>query len=51
MSVATHFTVSGCPQQFAQLSKQWLGFSPIVEQIQLPKVVQSSSPLPLEVRD
>ncbi|MFM1843713.1 MAG: hypothetical protein RLZZ490_2456, partial [Cyanobacteriota bacterium] len=31
-------------------SKQWLGFSPIVEQIQLPKVTPSSS-LPLEVRD
>ncbi|MFN9176210.1 MAG: glutamate racemase [Synechocystis sp.] len=51
MSVATHFTVSGCPQQFAQLSRQWLGFSPIVEQIQLPTLTPWSSPLPLEVRD
>lgn len=50
MSVATHFTVSGCPQQFAQLSRQWLGFSPIVEQIQLPQVA-APVPVPLEVQD
>jgi glutamate racemase len=29
------FCVSGCPQQFAQLSSQWLGYTPIVEQITL----------------
>lgn len=32
----THFCVSGCPQQFAQLSFQWLGCTPTVEKIQLP---------------
>ena len=42
MSIATHFTVSGCATQFAQLSQQWLGFNPIVEQISL-------SPLPMSV--
>ena len=50
MSVATHFTVSGCLQQFAQLSRQWLGFSPNVEQIQLPHVSPPAS-LTLERQD
>lgn len=27
----TRFVVSGCPQQFAQSSSQWLGFTPMVE--------------------
>lgn len=31
----THFYVSGCPEQFAQLSAQWLGFVPVVEQVNL----------------
>jgi glutamate racemase len=31
----TRFCVSGCPQQFAQSSSQWLGYTPIVEQITL----------------
>jgi glutamate racemase len=51
MSMATHFTVSGCPQQFAQLSRQWLGFTPIVEQVQLPRVRAFPSPLSVESRD
>lgn len=34
----TQFTVSGCPQQFAQLSVQWLGFTPAVEKVSLPAV-------------
>lgn len=29
----THFAVSGCPQQFAQSSMQWLGSTPMVEMV------------------
>lgn len=36
----TRFTVSGCAEQFAQLSVRWLGFTPIVHQ-----VAMSSAPL------
>ena len=50
MSIATRFTVSGCPQQFAELSQQWLGFTPMVEKISLP-CLSSFYPQPLEVRD
>ena len=32
----TRFCVSGCPQQFADLSVQWLGFTPAVEATTLP---------------
>ncbi|KPQ31610.1 MAG: glutamate racemase MurI [Phormidium sp. OSCR] len=32
----TRFGVSGCPKSFASLSRQWLGFVPEVEQVQLP---------------
>ncbi len=32
----TRFGVSGCPQSFASLSRQWLGFVPEVEQVKLP---------------
>ena len=39
----TRFVVSGCPQQFAKLSIQWLGFTPAVEKVCLPPAV--SSPL------
>jgi glutamate racemase len=31
----TRFAVSGCPQQFAQSSVQWLGYTPVTEQVQL----------------
>lgn len=34
----THFCVSGCPQQFAQLSVQWLGCTPVAEKVYLPTV-------------
>ncbi len=50
MSVATRFTVSGCAQHFTQLSRQWLGFSPLVEQIVLPPL-SSSLTLPLEIME
>ncbi|MGB3556961.1 MAG: glutamate racemase [Geitlerinemataceae cyanobacterium] len=32
----TRFGVSGCPEQFAQNSQQWLGFIPSVEKVCLP---------------
>ncbi len=38
----TRFGVSGCPQQFARLSVQWLGCTPAVEQVCLPM------PMPLQ---
>lgn len=47
MSVATYFAVSGCPHSFAELSQQWLGFRPSVEQIYLPTV--PASPVSLEI--
>lgn len=34
----TRFCVSGCPERFATLSKQWLGFTPRVEKISLPVI-------------
>jgi glutamate racemase len=33
---STRFCVSGCPNQFAQTSQQWLGELPVVENITLP---------------
>lgn len=45
----TRFCVSGCPQQFAKLSVQWLGCSPAVEQVYLPTM--SRLPMPLEFVD
>ncbi|NET58742.1 MAG: glutamate racemase [Symploca sp. SIO2E6] len=38
----TRFCVSGCPQQFAKLSLQWLGFTPAVEKVCLPSVALAS---------
>ncbi len=38
ITMPTKFYVSGCPQQFAQLSKQWLGCTPAVEKIYLPVI-------------
>ena len=32
----TRFCVSGSPKHFTQLSKQWLGFTPMVEKVYLP---------------
>lgn len=39
----TRFGVSGCPQSFAQLSRQWLGFLPSVEAVQLPELAVSAA--------
>jgi len=42
----TQFYVSGCPEQFAQVSVRWLGYIPEVEQVSLPLVpVDSTKPL------
>lgn len=43
----THFCVSGSPQKFAQLSRQWLGFTPIAEKVYLP--MPSTMPMTVEV--
>lgn len=43
----TRFGVSGSPEQFAQLSIQWLGCTPLVETVQLPTL----SPQPVSVED
>ncbi|MGB8690643.1 MAG: glutamate racemase [Microcoleus sp.] len=40
-ALPTRFCVSGPPQQFAELSVQWLGCTPAVEKISLPAVVRS----------
>ena len=45
----TRFCVSGCPQQFAQLSVQWLGCTPMVEKVYLP--ASPHSPVLLEQVD
>ena len=37
----TRFCVSGCPEQFAKLSLQWLGFTPAVEKVCLPPAALS----------
>ncbi len=38
----TRFCVSGDPQQFAQLSTQWLGYTPMVEPVQLSAAIAHS---------
>jgi glutamate racemase len=43
--LATRFTVSGCPDTFAELSQQWLGFRPPVEKIHLSPVLPQLSPV------
>lgn len=45
----TRFCVSGCPKQFAQSSVRWLGYSPVVEQVDLENILSPS--LPLEFLD
>lgn len=34
-AIATRFTVSGCPENFACSSVQWLGYTPLVEKVYL----------------
>ena len=45
----TRFCVSGSPQQFAKLSVQWLGCTPVVEKVHLPTIAYP--PIPLESVD
>jgi glutamate racemase len=33
LPMPTRFAVSGCPQQFSQSALQWLGYTPLVEQV------------------
>lgn len=46
----TRFCVSGCSEQFAQLSMQWLGCTPLVEQTVLPAII-GRAPVSLESSD
>ncbi|ERT07563.1 glutamate racemase [Lyngbya aestuarii BL J] len=39
----TRFCVSGCPQQFASVSVQWLGYTPAVEPTVLPVIETSET--------
>ena len=41
----TRFAVSGCPDQFAQSAKGWLGYQPLVEQVDLKNLIMNASPL------
>ncbi|ACA98586.1 MULTISPECIES: glutamate racemase [Cyanophyceae] len=41
----TRFAVSGCPDQFAQSAKGWLGHQPLVEQVDLKNLIMNASPL------
>ncbi len=45
----TRFTVSGSPEIFSRLSRQWLGYQPPVEKVCLPSLKSVS--LPLELRE
>ena len=42
--LATRFAVSGCPEQFAKLSVQWLGCTPEVEKVYLPAMLHRQLP-------
>ncbi|XZN92995.1 MAG: glutamate racemase [Microcoleus sp.] len=44
-ALPTRFCVSGQPEQFAEVSVQWLGCTPAVEKIVLPTVVRSTVPI------
>lgn len=44
-SLPTRFCVSGNPETFATLSRQWLGYSPRVQKIFLPVTTPASMPL------
>lgn len=42
-SRSTRFCVSGCPEQFAEVSSQWLSYIPDVEHIRLPGLLPAQS--------
>jgi len=41
LPLPTRFAVSGCPQQFARSGLQWLGYTPLVEQVSFTDVAVS----------
>lgn len=43
--LATRFYVSGCPVQFAQSTVNWLGYTPVVESVDLSDVLSPEVPL------
>ena len=45
----TRFCVSGCPEKFAEVSRQWLGCTPVVEKVYL--LHPTNAPTPLESTD
>jgi glutamate racemase len=47
-ALPTRFCVSGPPQQFAEVSVQWLGCTPGVDKIILPTIVRSPVPILFE---
>jgi glutamate racemase len=48
-SLPTRFCVTGSPQQFANLSQQWLGYYPLVQKIEVKHLVSEAMALnPLE---
>ncbi|HEY9699194.1 MAG TPA: glutamate racemase [Trichocoleus sp.] len=46
-ALPTQFYVSGCPEQFAQLSVQWLGCVPLVEQVDVASIDHQARSLEL----
>ena len=47
-ALPTRFCVSGAPEQFAEVSVQWLGCTPAVDKIILPTIVRSPVPILFE---
>ncbi|MGB2926213.1 MAG: glutamate racemase [Limnothrix sp.] len=45
----TRFGVSGCPEQFAQLSQRWLGYTPTVEKVVLDTMFALTIESPVSV--
>lgn len=52
-TLPTQFCVSGNPQDFALLSKQWLGFTPDVEKVYLPStnIIELPHPENVNIRE
>lgn len=49
LPLPTRFCVSGCPEQFAQVSVQWLGCTPVVEKVNMAGML--NQPVSLESVD
>ncbi|OKH17477.1 glutamate racemase [[Limnothrix rosea] IAM M-220] len=49
LPMPTRFAVSGCPDQFAELSHRWLGYTPLVEKVDLTEFM-TTPPAPVPVR-